>query len=71
MTSPIPGYYTVDDAVGVLNRSHSMVCRYVRDGLLPAKRIGTQILSEQSAVHRFTLPLRGNPTFRRQKGVDP
>jgi excisionase family DNA binding protein len=67
MTSPIPGYYTVEDAVLVLHRSHSMVCRYVRDGLLPAKRIGTQILIEQSLVHKFTPPLRGNPQFRKSR----
>lgn len=63
MSSQIAGYYTVHEAVQVIGRSHSMICRYVRDGLLPAKRIGSQLLIEQSEAHKFTPRPRGNPGF--------
>jgi len=61
----LPGYYTVREAASVLNKSHGMVCRYIRKGLLPAKNLGNQIVIEQSDVHKFTPPPPGNPRFRK------
>lgn len=63
--SAIPGFYTVYEAAEILGRSHSQVCRYIRQGLLPARDLGGQRLLEQSAVHNFTPPPRGNPEFRK------
>lgn len=65
MASVLPGYYTIREAVPIIGRSHGMICRYIRDGLIPAKRIGVQILIEQSAAHEFIPPPRGNPNFRK------
>ena len=67
MSSTVPGYYTIEEAVPIIGRSHSQICRYVRDGLLPAKDLGHQLLVEQAAVHEFQPPPRGNPTFRKPK----
>ena len=61
----ITGYYTISEAAEVLSRSESQVSRYIKQGLLPAVDLGHQKLIEQSAVHTFTPPLRGNPEFRR------
>jgi len=66
--STIPGYYTVYEAIPVINRSHGQICRYIRTGLLPAKKLGHQLLIEQSAAHAFEPPPRGNPNFRNQNG---
>lgn len=63
----IPGYYTLSEAATVIDRTPVMVSRYIRKGYLPAKKIGTQYLLEQAAVHKFTPPPRGNPNFRRKK----
>jgi excisionase family DNA binding protein len=65
MKSTIPGYYTAAEAAKVLRRTHSIVCRWVRMGLLPAKRAGKTILIQQGDVHDFTPPPVGNPNFRR------
>jgi len=65
--STIPGYYRVNEAVAVLKRSHSQICRYIKRGLLPAIDLGGQLLIEQSAVHEFSPPPRGNPNFRRKE----
>ena len=62
----IVGYYTISEAAGVLNRSESQVSRYIKQGLLPAVDLGHQKLIEQSIVHTFTPPPRGNPNFRRE-----
>jgi len=62
----IVGYYTIGEAAEVLGRSESQVSRYIKHGLLEAVDLGHQKLIEQSAVHTFTPPLRGNPTFRRE-----
>ncbi len=63
----IPGYYTIQEAADVLGKSRSMVCRYVTQELLPAKNLGNQMLIEQSEVHTFVPPPRGNPAFRKDK----
>lgn len=61
----IVGYYTIAEAAEVLERSESQVSRYIKQGLLPAADLGHQKLIEQSAVHTFIPPPRGNPDFRR------
>ncbi len=71
MTTKVPGYYTVDEACGVLDRSHGMVCRYIRQGLLKAIDLGGQLLLEQGEVHEFHPPPRGNPNFRKQDDRNP
>lgn len=63
----IPGYYTAQEAADIIGVGYSQVCNYVNDKKLPALRLGTQILIEQSAVHKFKRPLRGNPEFRKQR----
>lgn len=63
----LTGYYTPIEAAIVLGKSRTQVCKYVRDGLLPAARVGKNILIEQAKVHSFTPPPRGNPLFRRRK----
>jgi len=65
--STLPGYYTVEEAAQVLERDHSQVSRYISRGLLPAIDLGHQKLLEQSAVHKFVPPPRGNPGFRKPK----
>ena len=62
----ITGYYTIGEAAEILARSESQVSRYIKNGLLEAVDLGHQKLIEQSAVHTFTPPLRGNPGFRRE-----
>jgi len=63
----IPGYYTIPEAAEILQKDRSQVCRYIQAGLLKAFDLGHQKLIEQSAVHTFTPPLRGNPTFRKSR----
>lgn len=65
MASTVAGYYTIAEAAEVLKRSPSQVTRYIQDGLLKAIPLGHQYLLEQSVVHNFTPPPRGNPNFRR------
>ena len=64
MASTLPGYYTIQEASAVLERTPSQVWRYIHDGLLPAKQFGRQWAIEQAEVHQFTPPPRGNPNFR-------
>ena len=66
--SEIAGFYTVAEAAVVIGRSHSTVCRYIRQGLLEAKHIGQQKLIEQSVAHSFLPPLPGNPLLRKHNG---
>lgn len=66
MASTIPGYYTIEEAAEILNRDRSQVSRYIQAGLLQAHDLGHQKLIEQSAIHTFVPPPRGNPLFRRQ-----
>ncbi len=63
----IPGFYTVEEAAGILGKSHSQVCRYIRKGLIAARTIGKSKLLEQAEVHQFTPPPRGNPHLQRHK----
>ena len=65
--STIPGFYTVHEAAVVLQRDHSTICRYVRDGKIPAKRIGREMLLDQKIVKQFVLPEPGNPALKKQK----
>jgi excisionase family DNA binding protein len=62
----ISGYYTVPEAAGVIGRTGTMISRYIRMGLLPARRVGKSYLIEQAAVHKFVPPPRGNPNFRKK-----
>ena len=64
--SEIAGFYTVSEAAVVIGRSHSTVCRYIRQGILKAKHVGQQKLVEQSAAHAFSPPLPGNPLLRKR-----
>lgn len=64
--SKVPGYYTPAEAAAVLHVSVSQVSRYISDNRLTAIKLGHQILIEQSKVHQFEKPPRGNPNFRRQ-----
>lgn len=66
----LQGYYTVREAAAILKRSHGMVCRYIRQGLLPAQNLGNQIIIEQAAVHKFVPPPPGNPNWRRAQAVE-
>jgi excisionase family DNA binding protein len=59
--SAIPGFYTVHEAAAVLQRSHSQVCRYIRNGQLSARRIGRELLIGYDDVKNFTPPPIGNP----------
>lgn len=63
--STITGYYTIKEAAEVIGVSSSQVNRYIIDGTLKAIDLGKQWILEQSAVHNFQRPPRGNPTFRR------
>ena len=65
IVAAIAGYYTAEEAAAIIGVSHAQVCRYVRDGRLPAVKLGNQSLIEQRAVHKFERPPRGNPDFRR------
>ena len=65
------GYYTISEAADVLKRSESQVSRYIKQGLLPAVDLGHQKVMEQSIVHNFTPPPRGNPNFRRGSEPQP
>jgi excisionase family DNA binding protein len=62
----LPGFYTVCEAAKVIGVSHAQATRYISQGLLPAVDLGHQKLIEQSAVHTFQRPQRGNPNFRRE-----
>jgi excisionase family DNA binding protein len=62
--SQIPGYCTAKEAANVIGKSHTQVCKYVRDGLLPSIRVGKSLLIETEKLESFTPPPRGNPNFR-------
>ena len=62
--SAIKGLLTVYETAERLDVSHAQVTRYVKQGLLPAKRIGQTILIDEEDVDQFKRPLRGNPNFR-------
>lgn len=67
MKTKLPGYYTISEAAKVLAKSEEMVCRYIRLKQLPARTVGKQWLIEQTDVHDFVPPPRGNPNFRKRK----
>lgn len=69
MKTKLPGYYTIDEAAQVLGKSQDMVRRYVRLRQIPAHVIGQQKLIQQSDVHEFVPPPRGNPNFRNRKST--
>jgi excisionase family DNA binding protein len=62
--SAIRGLLTVYETAERLEVSHAQVTRYVKQGLLPAKRIGQTILIDEADVDQFERPKRGNPNFR-------
>jgi excisionase family DNA binding protein len=64
--STIPGFYTVHEAAVVIQRSHSQVCRYIKKGDLPAKRIGREILVPIEEAKKFKTPPMGNPNFQKR-----
>jgi len=59
--SAIQGLLTVYEAAKVIGVSHAQVTRYVRQNLLPAKRVGQTILIDEQHARSFTRPPRGNP----------
>lgn len=59
--SAIAGFLTVYEAAEQIGVSHAQVTRYVRDGKLPARRIGQTILIREPDAKRFERPKRGNP----------
>jgi len=61
----VPGYYTVEEAASFLEREVSTICRYIRQGLLPAHDLGHQWLILAADLHAFVPPLAGNPEFRK------
>jgi hypothetical protein len=63
----IPGYIDVFQAARIIGRSYSQTCRYIEDGLLPARRVGAQRLVRKRDAETFTPPPRGNPEFRQRK----
>ena len=56
MKSQLPGYYDATEAAAVIGCCYSALTRYVRAGLLPARRLGRRIVIEQAAVHDFVPP---------------
>ena len=63
----IPGYYTPEEAAHVLGVHVSQISRYVKAGDLKPIPVGRSMLFEQSDIHNFIRPQRGNPNFKRQK----
>ena len=59
--SAIQGLLTVYEAAALIGVSHAQVTRYVRQGLLPAKRVGQTILIKEADAEKFERPPRGNP----------
>ena len=59
--SQIQGMLTVYEAAEIIGVSHAQVTRYVRKELLPAKRVGQNILIDEQDARGFQRPPRGNP----------
>jgi excisionase family DNA binding protein len=59
--SAIQGMLTVYEAAEIIGVSHAQVTRYVRQELLPAKRVGQNILIDEQDARDFQRPPRGNP----------
>ena len=65
--STIPGYVTPGEAAGIIGRSHSSICRYVRDKLFSdVIHVGPQVLIAEKEVLRFEPPPRGNPLLQKR-----
>lgn len=63
----IDGFYTVKEASRIIGRSESIVCRYIRMGMLPAVAAGKTWLIRERHVHEFTPPPMGNPNLIKRK----
>ena len=61
--SAITGMLTVYEAAKVIGVSHAQVTRYVKQGTLPAKRVGQTILIDEEDAASFERPPRGNPNL--------
>lgn len=50
MATDLPGMFSTQEAAEELGITRSLVCRYVRDGRLPAKQIGehTYVISAKA-----------------------
>ncbi len=59
----IPGYYTIQEAAPLLEKSEATVTRYCQTQKLRAFFTGTQWLIEQIALESFEEPKRGNPKW--------
>lgn len=67
-SSPIPGWFTPDDAADILGIHPDLVRRYCRDKKLKAKPIGRYWFIKEGDLTAFASKPRprGNPTFQRQ-----
>jgi excisionase family DNA binding protein len=63
--SAIQGLLTVYETARLIGVSHAQVTRYVKQGLLPAKRVGQTILIDERDAKRFSRPPRGNPRLQK------
>lgn len=66
--SAIPGFCTVEEASGRINKSQSSVLRYIRTGRLPAITVGKSWLIHEDAIAKFVPPPIGNPNLLRRLG---
>jgi excisionase family DNA binding protein len=64
--SAIPGFCTVEETSGRINRSQSSVLRYIREGRLPAVSVGKSWLVHEAAILAFSPPPMGNPNLIRR-----
>ncbi len=64
--SALPNFFTAYEAADEIGVSHAQVTRYVKNKLLPHKRIGNTLLIPKAAVKRFKRPPVGNPNFRKK-----
>lgn len=62
--SAISGFLTPSEAAAIIGVSYEQVTRYVNQELLPAERIGRQMLIPEKAVKAFKRPPKGNPNFQ-------
>ena len=66
----IPGFVDLYEAAEIIGVSYAQVCRYIEDGLLPARKIGAvQRVVRRKDAESFERPPRGNPEFRKQKSA--
>lgn len=65
--SIIEGYLTPTEAAKRLGKSHPSICRYIREGILPAVTDRGRKYIPIAAVEGFQEPQKGNPNFRRKK----